>query len=321
MTGKKKAATPAKPTSAQPAKNKPATSRKPLAALVVPPLPLAEALLEAPPPSAEAFHQYMPVAEQEVPAGDVPTYHHNPLLAYRNIRKGLLALTPHEDVLQQLPPPFNVSRMKALPALALGVMYAAAQADPTSSGTVRNLRLQVSPLRELLLSNAVVLAKSGLVPVEAVRRIQKGTGPIDNAQDCVDLAELFTKYAATLAGKTPITQEQIELARSTGNQLLAILKPKGAPKDTRSERFAEIASRDRIGALLVAWHAQHMRRAAHWIWGDAMDEHVPPLHSHAPPVKKTADAPDETTPVAAPAPAPTDTGTPAVVAAPAATAS
>lgn len=273
MAATKKAATPAKKK----------TAPKPLAAVVIPPPPDPADLPDVPQPSADAFKQYIVLAEQQIPADDLPPYRQNPALAYQNCRAGLAALAAYEPQIKLLPAPFDFAAMKALPALAMGVIYAAAQADASSPGTIAGLRKQASALRDLLLSNAVGLAKSGVLPAKEVRDIQKGSGLVDNAQDCVDLAELYTAHAADLAGKTAITKEQIDQTRTVGDQLLTLLKAKNAPAQTRQEKFAAIAARDRLGALMVAWYEQHLRRAGYWIWGRDIDAHVPPLHSHAPP--------------------------------------
>jgi hypothetical protein len=125
------------------------------------------------------------------------------------------------------------------------------------------------------------------MPAKEVQDIKKGSGPVDGAQDCVDLAELYTNHASGLAGKTAITQAEIDQCRAVGDQLLTLLKAKNAPTETRQQKFDTIAARDRIGALMVAWYEQHLRRAGYWIWGADIDAHVPPAHSHAPaPIKK-----------------------------------
>jgi hypothetical protein len=285
---------------------------KPLAPVVVPPPLDPTALPAVPQPSADAYKQYLVLAEQQIPAEDLPTYRGSAALAYQNVRAGLTALAPYEPQIKALPAPFDLASMKALPALALGVMYAAAQADISSTGTIAALRKQASALRDLLLANAVSLAKAGSLSASEVRRIKKGSGPVDMAQDCVDLAELFTANAAALAGKTPITQEQIEQARAVGNQLLTLLKAKNAPAETRQEKFVTIAARDRLAALMVAWYEQHLRRAGYWIWGKDIDAHVPPLHSHAPAPKpkkaKAANGATGATGATGPAGATTATG-------------
>jgi hypothetical protein len=273
----------------------------------IPPAPVQGSPAAVPQGSAQAYEQYLPIAQKFLD-GTVPIpYRFDPALAYQNIITGLTALTPYESALISLPAPFDMVSMKALPAIGLAAIYAAAQVDLTSSGRIRQLQQTASALREIMLSSAVALMKTGLVPADEVRRIARGSGPIDIAQDAVDLAALFTNFSAAITGKTPITQANIDDAKSVGDQLLALLKPKNAPRKTRSEQYPEVAARDALGALMVSWHKEHMRRAGMWIWGEEVDQHVPVLHSHAGAPKKKAaakPAPAEAAKPAAPAAAP-----------------
>lgn len=132
-----------------------------------------------------------------------------------------------------------------------------------------------------MLSNAVSLMKSGDLPAPDVQRIAKGKGGADVAQDCVDLAQLYTANAAAVKGKTPITQAQIDEAQSVGDQLLQLLKPKNARSPSTRQQSTAVLARDQLGALLVAQHQAQVRRAGTWIRVDDVDAHVPPLQSHA----------------------------------------
>ena len=171
------------------------------------------------------------------------------------------------------------------------MVYAAAQVDLSSPGTIAKLRKTAGALRDVLLSNAVALMKAGALPAPDVQRIVKGKGGTDVAQDCVDLAHLFTVNAAALKGKTVITQAQTDEARSVGDELLRLLKPKNAPSKSTSQQSPAVVARDQLGALLGAQHQAQVRRAGMWIWVDDVDAHVPPLQSHAGHKKTKAAAP------------------------------
>jgi hypothetical protein len=261
--------------------------KKPLGPLHVPPPPVpAEPLPQAVLQGAVAvYQQYLPMAMQ-IPDDQAVPYRQDPSLAYQNIMTGQKALEPHASELKLLPGPFNYDALLALPSIALATIHAAAQVNLESSGIVRQLMATASPLRRMMLTNAEGLMEAGIFPAPEVRHIIKGSGSVDLAQDCVDLAELYTKHAAEVAGKTPITQDHIDQASQVGNQLLGLIKPKNAPSKSRSMQYPTVAVRDHFGALLYQQHAMHMRRAGMWLWVDDVDTHVPLLHSHAAAPKK-----------------------------------
>ena len=119
----------------------------------------------------------------------------------------------------------------------------------------------------------------------------KGRGTPDVAQDCVDLSQLFTTYAAAVAGKTPITQAQIQEAAEVGDALLKVLKPSRAPAQPLHTTNPTVAARNALGALLTTQYEQQVRRAGMWIWLGDVDKHVPALGSHAGTKKKAPAAP------------------------------
>lgn len=254
--------------------------KKPAGPVAIPAAPeLSEPV--AVPDGSEAYKQILPLAQAALGGATAPTYGQAPALAYQNILTGVKALTPHRQVLAALPAPFDLAALDALPAVAMATAHAASKVDFASPGVIRKLQETAGGLREVMLSSAVTLMKAGVLPAPEVRHIMKGRGPTDQAQDCVDLAALFTKYASEVAGKTPVTGAQVDEARKVGNQLLQLLKPSHAPRQSTAERNADVAARDALGAYLVAQHRGQMRRAAYWIWGDDFEDHVPALHSRA----------------------------------------
>ncbi len=269
------------------AAKKAAKPKAPAGPVAIPPPPPPAVAPATPKGSAAAYAKYLPIAQKQIPAAQVVPYRQDPALAAQNISTGLAALAPYKKQLAKLPAPFDLGAMNELPAIAIATMYAAAQVDLSSPGTVGQLRKTAGALRDVLLSNAVSLMKAGVLPAADVQRIMKGKGASDVAQDCVDLAQLFTVNAAAVKGKTPVTQAQIGEATQVGDQLLALIKPKGTPGQPLNKTNAAVAARDQVAALMVAQYAQ-LRRAGMWIWVDDVDANVPPLHSHAGHKKKAA---------------------------------
>lgn len=245
--------------------------------------------------SAEALAEFRTDA-QSIPARDVRPLRADPALAYHNVSTGLDAVAPHEPALAKLPPPFDLNAMKSLRRLALGVIYATAQVDRSSPGTIRNVFKRAADLRDVFLSAAVALMKAGILPAAKVRKIVAGRGMRDMAQDCIDLAQLFRDHAADVKGKTAITKAQIDETAQVGEQLIASLKPGRAKARVSDSVKNSVDTRDRMWTLLVLRHHEQLRRAGHWLWGDDIDEHVPSLLSGSSKKTKSTPKPEQSAP-------------------------
>jgi hypothetical protein len=226
--------------------------------------------------AAEAVAAFL-VEAQQIPASEILPMRSDPALAHHNVLVGLDAVKPREAELAGLPAPFDLGAMKSLRPLSLGVVHAAAQVDRSSSGKIRKQITRASELRDILLTSAEALMKTGVLPGPKVKRIAAGRGLRDAVQDCVDLAQLFREHAAAIAGKTAVTPEQIDEAAAVGNELLSVLKVKGAKTKLPEDLRTSIDTRDRLWTLLVRRHDDQLRRAGMWLWVDDVDEHVPPL--------------------------------------------
>jgi hypothetical protein len=235
--------------------------------------------------SAEALAEFLAEA-QAIPARDVRPFRGDAALAFHNVDAGLAAVAAREAELSALPAPFDVAAMRSLRKLALAVVYAAAQVDRSSPGTTRKRIARASELRDLLLTNAVALMKSGVLPEPKVKKILAGKGTRDLAQDCVDLAQLFRDNAAALKGKTAVTKAQIDEAARVGNELIATLQPSRGKARVPAEVKSAVDTRDRVWTLLWTRHKEQLRRAGMWLWIDDIDRHVPPLLSNTGPKKK-----------------------------------
>ncbi|MDI1445431.1 hypothetical protein [Polyangium sp. 6x1] len=225
--------------------------------------------------SQKAYETFL-LAAQALPEGEVRLFRADASLAYHNIRRALDAIAPHIDRIKEELPKIDVTQLQQLDDLALAVIYAAAQIDRSSDGSTPAFMEKARALRDVLIKSADALAASGILPAHAVARIREGRGNIDLAQDCVDLAALFTKYEKEFQGKTAVTAAQIQDAATVGTELLTRLKPRG----TKSKDPAEeaVKARDRLWTLLGKGHRE-LRRVGMWLWVDEVDEHVPPLQS------------------------------------------
>ncbi len=130
------------------------------------------------------------------------------------------------------------------------------------------------PLRKLMLTHARAAAIAGRCPAAEVKRIAKGRGALDAANDLVDLAVLHTQYR--LAGET-VTAAHITRAMEVGTSLGMNLRPVGArPTGHTTSRRDALDLRDRFWTVYLQRY-QMMERAAGAVWGADLRQHVPAL--------------------------------------------
>jgi hypothetical protein len=234
--------------------------------------------------SQQAYEHVRPDAAA-LAADEVRAFRADASLAYHNVKTGVDALLAIETRIAAELPTLSLKGLRGLGDLALAVAYAVAQVDRGADGSTAVLLAKARELREIMLVSAEALAKSGVIPARAVEKIREGRGAIDSAQDCVDLAALFSKYSKDVKGKTAVTSAQRKDAAELGTELLKRLRRKGTKRKDSAIVAAAVEARDRVWTLLVQRH-QEVRRAGMWIWGDDVDAHVPPLQSRAMPPRK-----------------------------------
>jgi hypothetical protein len=233
--------------------------------------------------SQKAYEDFLPDA-QTIADEDIRPFRADASVAYHNIVAGLEAITPLHARIQIELPTVNVAALQQLPDLALGLMFAVAQVDRSSDGTTAVLLEKARVSRTLLLKSADALVAADIIPAHSVDRIREGNGPIDLAQDNVDLAALFTKHDTVIAGKTPVTAAQVVEAATIGTELLKRLKRKGTK--SKDSAIDEVNIRDRMWTLLVT-RFRELRRVGLWFWMADVDDHVPALQSRTISRKKT----------------------------------
>ncbi len=252
----------------KPMKSAPRSSRKSLDDAADP---------EKPTGSQADYGTFIPLA-RALPAADVVQARADLPLALQNVQAGVSAVMAEEPRLSKLPET-DSQELAELPRLVLATIFADTQIERTApAAELQKLLARGSALRSLLLKTAESLAEAGLLSPPAVAKIRAGKGKLDSARDCVELAALFSKNAAALRGKSPVTAAQIKEASEVGTQLLSLLKP------TRTRRAkAEVSSaasdRDRLWTLVLARH-DALWRAGAYLFGRAVEEKVPLLQAN-----------------------------------------
>jgi len=241
-------------------------------------------------------------AARATQSGKVQTFRGDASLAYHNVTAGLEAVLARKSEVLSSGLRVDWSALDDLPRIALGLVYAVEQVDGRAGVNVA-LQKQLAKarvLRDIAMSSASTLAKSGHVPAAEVRKLRKGTGPLNLARDLVALSDFFTRHHGAVKGRTPLTDDQLQEAAQLGGELLKQVKPKGTrtPKD---KTFAD-AQRDRdcFAALLLERYGQ-LERVAGSLWGRSLSAHVPALQSRVKPKpRKKKPTPDANTPTKTP---------------------
>ena len=234
------------------------------------------------------------VAEAKALPGEILKYPGGALRAYRMAKRGVDAVKKLGARVKKSLPDFDLARALLMPEMALALLFASRRVDRRqgSPGTIGKSLEQASKLRSLLIKSADALAESGDLPARDVEKIHEGKGPIDLAQDCVDLAALYRRFAHAVVGKTPVTPAQVEEAAKVGSALLTMLQPEGTPAvGTATELSDAVDVRNRLWTMLVTEHKE-LRGAGAYLFKDKVDAHIPLLQSRVRTKKKPEPEPE-----------------------------
>lgn len=239
----------------------------------------------------EASYQRFEADARRVAESDLQPLNCNAMVCFHNARSGAMAVLAERARIEADPdaPKVDFARIEATVLVGEAAVFAARRATNTmaAKGDVQAKTSKMFEARDSLAASAVAAVKARLVKGEqadAIALILKGKGPIDGAQDCIDLASWFRRNASALRGKTAITSADIEEAERLGAELLHALSPAGVEAATEAKlnaALAEAASmRDRMATLLARHHA-YVARVGGWLWGHGLDAHVPLLRARA----------------------------------------
>jgi hypothetical protein len=120
-------------------------------------------------------------------------------------------------------------------------------------------------LRKLMLLAAETLVLKGLVDEAKVKAIRSGQGYEDMAADLLELAALYSEAWPRVKNKSPVEQEEVERARSLGQEIseLLILRRSDSAKLSPEECMEQ---RDRAYALLIRAYDETARAVGYLRW-------------------------------------------------------
>ncbi|MFP2901501.1 hypothetical protein [Corallococcus sp. 4LFB] len=217
--------------------------------------------------------------------GAVEECRSNIALAFHNTKRGVDSVLAREAEVATLPG-VNVAELRDLPLLAQGLAFAALRVQrdmrASSFGTLFDRAQQ---LRRKLLKTAEALAEASFLSAGDVTAAH-AEGHRDVVGDCLGLIALFRQHEAKLAGRSPVTPEDVNEVERVAQQLRALLAAPGEGRDTGSSPllFEATETRDRFWTLLIRRHDVLWRCGA-WLFGRDVDMHVPPLQARHPLVR------------------------------------
>ncbi|HEX8700518.1 MAG TPA: hypothetical protein VF815_16835 [Myxococcaceae bacterium] len=199
-------------------------------------------------------------------------------LAYYNVRQGVDSVLGQESAVSGLPN-VRLEELHALPQLAQGLAFAALQVHKDlRAADFGPLFEQALHSRRKLLKAAEALAVAELLAESDVEALLS-SGRHDVIEDCVSLAALLKRNAARIAGRSPVTSEEVTEAEQLASRLRGMLSPQGSgPGSGPAPALVAAALRDRFWTLLNQRH-EVLWRCGAWLFGRAVDDHVPPLQA------------------------------------------
>ncbi|MFT3774116.1 MAG: hypothetical protein QM820_52795 [Minicystis sp.] len=225
---------------------------------------------------AAAYKHYLPLCKQ-LPDDSIKPCTMDVDIVRHNIDRGIAAIEPHLKVIKKKLPLCPITEVLELPAIGLALTFAADRiAVPASAKEIDERLVALRPMRDLTLRQLEIFADLGLAPVERVRSIRSGKGPIDSARDAISIAALFAELGGKVTGKHPFAPAYLKEMAEHGEWLLQQLKPERAISAPTAQDPASNV-RDRMWTLLSARH-DHLREAGVAVFGlKALDDNVPSL--------------------------------------------
>lgn len=226
-----------------------------------------------------AYDAYLPEA-MALSADEVAPTYFDVGIAYDNIQIGLRSL---EAVCEHFlaMPGVEVDALERLRGLSLALLFASRKVAQTVDSKIEadvDLK-EMRRLRAMMLDGYRNAIRAGLVPKAPYDAIIKGNSNEDAAADCIDLAALYRIHEAALAGKTPVTSEDLVNAERLAQRARDLIALEGGIRGSSSGDVKKAADvRNRFGVLLVRAHDIALR-AAPFLFGNGWKDHVPTRQS------------------------------------------
>src|SRR6478752_8045044 len=177
-------------------------------------------------------------------------------------------------------------------AQALGHAHSLYRASVGPRDPVTKLGAEVTAVREQLFTDAHALSTRGLLDEKRVAQLHSPSGYRNIAFDTLGLVAIFRENAQALAGKTPVTSDEVEHAARLAEQLIAAV---GERKQGPSGSSAVVLLRQQAFTLFTGAYDEVRRAISYLRWRtNDVDKIAPSLWAGR---GKRASTDDEAAPV------------------------
>ena len=174
---------------------------------------------------------------------------------------------------------FDVSLFDKIETYALAAVHAHGMyiAASTPAFSLPELADKGSASRELLLSDAVALAKRGLIDGERLKELKGPQGYRNVAVDIIVLVALFRDRWAAIGSKTALSSDELDAAESLADDLMTAI---GEREQAPVVAAAATDNRQRAFSLLVKSYDQARRAISYLRWNkEDIDSIAPSLYA------------------------------------------
>lgn len=226
---------------------------------------------DAPTPAARFLRE-----ARGLEAGEILPLCADAALAEKNVAAGVAAVLAYDAHVAEHLPAVDLAELQSLPNLARAVAVAASEAG--GDDALGPLFAEGCTLRRSLRAAAVALVEAGVLAPRDLARLSPERGATDVGADCSALASLFQRKAEDVEGKSAVGEDEVARAAEVGLALRAHFKPRGAARKPGPSGMSPAEARDRLWTLLVLRH-ERLWAVGAYIYGHAVDAHVPALHA------------------------------------------
>jgi hypothetical protein len=173
-------------------------------------------------------------------------------------------------------PHVDVGELSLLPRLVQGLAFAALRVErEREAASFGSLFERAQQVRRRLRKAADAFAEAHLLPDADIDEVWLHARQ-DVLEDCLSLVALFRRNAARIAGRSPVSPDEVDAAEQLVGQVRMVLGQPGGARQEENPLLRAIDMRDRFWTLLnqrydVLW------RCGAWLYGRAVVDRVPPL--------------------------------------------
>lgn len=148
-------------------------------------------------------------------------------------------------------------------AQALGHAHSLYRATVGPKDPVGKLGAEVTAVRDQLFADAQTLARRELLDEKRVEHLRSPSGYRNIAFDTLGLVALFREHAPALAGKTPVTNDEVERAARLAEQLIAAI---GEREQAPTGNPATVLLRQQVFTLFTRAYNEVRRAVSYLRW-------------------------------------------------------